>query len=106
MRRNPMSHEPTAATDPGLQALLDEQRDAFELLTASDAMLGLVHDINNSLNSMMLQASIVEMKLDGALRDEVAQIRRLGNDVARRLALVQMVRDGARKFRTRVDLNQ
>ena len=45
------------------------------------------------------------MKVEERLREEVAQIRRLGNDVARGLTLIQQFRDRSRKVRTRVDLN-
>jgi hypothetical protein len=55
---------------------------------------------------MMLQASIVERKVDQPTRAEVAEIRRLGYQAAARLALVQQFRDRSRKARRRVDLCQ
>lgn len=84
----------------------DERRDWLELLTAGDAMLGLVHEINNSLNCMMLQASIVELKVTGSVKDDVAEIRRLGVRAAKQLALIQQFRDQCRNSRSPIDLNQ
>jgi len=48
-----------------------------------------LHAVNNCLNGMMLQASVIQMKVDSHLRDEVEQIRREGMEAAARMAQIQ-----------------
>jgi hypothetical protein len=53
------------------------------------ALRSLLHEVNNNLNSMLLQAAVVAMKVDGSLRLEVEQIRREGTEAAAHLAHIQ-----------------
>jgi|SRR5579864_7475051 len=87
--------------------LLDEERREWaEMLLAGDAMLGYVHELNNSLNSMMLQASVLELKAGEAIRSEVELIRKLGKEAASKLAQFARHRERYRQVKTSVDLNQ
>jgi len=45
----------------------------------------LVHDLSNSLNTMVLQAALVQVKADESLRQELAVIREVGAQAASRL---------------------
>jgi signal transduction histidine kinase len=83
----------------------NDARDLAEMLLAGDAMLGFVHELNNTLNSMMLQASVVELKAGEGIRQEVAVIRKLGAQAANRLALFARFRERYREMKAPVDLN-
>jgi hypothetical protein len=89
-----------------LMILEQERCDWAEMLLAGDAMLGYVHELNNSLNSMMLQASVLEQKAGEAIRPEVALIRKLGKETAAKLAVFARSRERYRQMKTSVDLNQ
>jgi signal transduction histidine kinase len=87
-------------------AAREERREVNDLITAGDAALGLVHDLNNHLNSMMLQAAVVQMQVAEPLREELAPIRREGSQAATRLRLLLRFRDLRRQNRAPVDLHQ
>jgi hypothetical protein len=82
-----------------------ETREFEEMLLAGDAMLGLVHELNNALNTMMLQASVIELKAGEAIRSEVATIRQLGAQAASSLGFIARFRERYRQMKMRVDLN-
>lgn len=87
-----------------LEAVLQERQQSIELILLGDAVAGLVHEVNNSLNTMLLQASIVEMKADAALRTDVAPIKREGAQIAARLLPLQRLRQQLRQQQALVDL--
>jgi hypothetical protein len=76
-------------------AIHDYRLEAEELATAAavgQATLGIAHNLGNCLNSMMLQASIVEMKVPEELKDEVRAIRKQGTQAAALLRPLQRLR--------------
>ncbi len=81
-----------------------EARD--EVATIGDAMMGLTHDLSNNLNTMMLQASIVQLKVDAALQEDLLTIRRAGATAAGLIRLLQNYRETARRSFSTLDLNQ
>jgi hypothetical protein len=88
------------------QALLEERRQVEELATAGDAMTGLVHRLNNTLNSMVLQAAVVQLKAPEPLHEAIAPIRREGAQAAALLRPFQHLRDRRQQPGSPVDLNQ
>jgi signal transduction histidine kinase len=82
-----------------------QRREWAELVTMGDALGGIVHDINNSLNSIMLQASLLQLKADESLRQDIVLIRQEGSQIAARMTLLQRLREQFRNDRARTDLN-
>jgi len=82
-----------------------QRREWAELVTIGDALGGIVHDISNNLNTIMLQAALVQLKTDESLRADVAVIRHEGAQIAERLALLQRLREHWRNEQETVDLN-
>jgi hypothetical protein len=52
----------------------------------------LIHELNNGLNTMVLQAAVVQAKVDESLRAELAAIRQVGAQVAERLRGLEKAR--------------
>jgi len=88
-----------------LTATTEAHRESADLVLVSDALGGIVHDLNNSLNSMMLQASLVQLKAAESLREDIAVIRHEGGQAAERLAVLQQFRELSRQSRSTTDLN-
>lgn len=88
------------------QSRLDELREDQEMLMVSDAMLGFVHEMNNSLNTIMLQASVMELKGDESSREDARLIRKTGAAIAGKLALFQQFRERCKLARAPADLNE
>jgi hypothetical protein len=84
----------------------EERESQIEAVAVGDAVLGMTHDLNNHLNTMVLQASVVQIQVDDELREELAVIRREGNAIAARLRLLQEFRERSRSARVRVDLHE
>lgn len=85
------------------------RREAGELegfLTAGEAMGSLIHDLNNSLNSIVLQAAVVQMKVPEEMRDALAAIRREGVNAAARVRPLQQVRQQWRADGIRIPLRE
>ncbi len=83
-----------------------EERDALaDAVVVGDAALGLSHELNNHLNTMMLQASVVQMQVDESLGEELAVIRREGSAIAARLRLLQEFRERSRREASPVALD-
>jgi hypothetical protein len=82
------------------------RREVEDWLLVSEAMSGLAHDFNNHLNSMVLQAAVVQMKVDETTRAEVETIRQGALQVAKLLRPFQQFRDQRRQERTAVDLER
>src|SRR5262249_27903039 len=87
------------------QDLRAERRELADLVTAGEAMIGVAHRLNNSLNTMMLQAAILETKVAPSLREEVALIRREGAQAAAELSILQQFREQSQLAGAPVDLN-
>jgi signal transduction histidine kinase len=98
-----------AAHDLGLQLQVEGLRDELsewdDLLTVGEAMAGLTHTLNNSLNTMLLQASTLQLRADKSLREDIGVIRREGGQAAARLRPLQQVRESRRQVRAQSDLN-
>jgi hypothetical protein len=88
-----------------VEALAEERAECADLVTVGEAMTGLVHLVNNVLNTIVLQAATLQLRLDPALRHEVGVIRREGAQLAHRLAPLQQVRAVPRRPDVRADLN-
>jgi hypothetical protein len=68
-------------------------------------MAGLTHTLNNSLNTMLLQASTLQLRADKSLREDIGVIRREGAQAAAWLRPLQQVRESRRQVRAQSDLN-
>jgi hypothetical protein len=86
-----------AAAGLGQALLLEtarlEQEEASDLVTAGEAAVGMVHAIVNHLNSMMLQAMAVQMRVPEPLKNDLEGIRREGRLAAVRLQQLQNIRE-------------
>jgi hypothetical protein len=69
------------------------------------ASLAIAHDLGNSLNSMFLQASIIEMQVPEQLKEKVAMIRTQGAEAAAILRPLQRVRFSGKQTHYPVDVN-
>ena len=87
-----------------LRRWLDEWSNWRELIILGEAAGGLVHALNNHLNSMMLQAACVELKAGVAVREAVEAIRQEGARASARLRPVQSIRPWQAESREQVDL--
>jgi hypothetical protein len=83
-----------------------ELQELEDLATTGEAMAGLVHALNNSLNTLTLQASVLKTRTQGHLREEVDVIHREGMQSAGRLRPLSAARVQRRQGRTAVDLNR
>jgi hypothetical protein len=75
----------------------------FALL--GQAFAGLAHDLNNALNSMMLQTSVVQLRVDAQARQDLAAIRQHGVQAAALVRSLQQVVQERREQSYAVDLN-
>jgi hypothetical protein len=89
-----------------IENLETELADLTELALVGEALLGLAHELNNSLNAMALQAAAVEMQVGESLRADLAEIRREGARAAARLRPLLQLRLRRRQSRSGVDLNE
>jgi signal transduction histidine kinase len=83
-----------------------ERREWAEQLLVGDAFSGLAHELNNSLNAILLQAALIELKAGEALKEDILAIRHEGTRAAERLAMLQRYRDRRRQASVALDLNQ
>jgi signal transduction histidine kinase len=83
-----------------------EQSGFDDLSIVGDAMSGLIHEFNNSLNTMMLEASVLGMHADAETSEKVALIRKVGAEVAHKLALFQRFRESCKNDKSAVCLNR
>lgn len=74
-----------------LADLTEWYRQAADLLTMGEAAGGLVHAINNHLNSMLMQAMLVQMRPEEDTKERAAAIRKEGQLAAARTRAAQMV---------------
>jgi hypothetical protein len=76
-----------------VEGLREELREWDDLVTVGEAMVGLTHTLNNSLNTMVLQASTLQMRAPPSLSADLGVIRREGVQAAARLRPLQQVRE-------------
>ncbi len=76
---------------------------ATELVTAGEAVGGLVHAVNNHLNSMLMQAMVLQLRAEGEVASRLAAICQEGKLAAARLRPVQALRPWPRD-REKADL--
>jgi phosphoglycerate-specific signal transduction histidine kinase len=87
------------------EALRREQAELARFALIGQAFIGLTHELNNALNSMMLQTSVVQMRVDEQARHELAAIRQHGAQAA---GLVRTLQHAVQKRREKpyaIDLN-
>jgi signal transduction histidine kinase len=88
------------------QALKRQQAELSRFALLGQAFAGLSHDLNNALNSMMLQTSVVQLRVDAAARQELAAIRQQGAQAAGLLrSLHHLVHERREQFYA-VDLHE
>ncbi len=75
-----------------VEGLRQEQRESADLVTVGEAMIGLTHTVNNSLNTMVLQTATVQMRAPEDLRNDLGLVRREGAQAAFRLRPLQALR--------------
>jgi hypothetical protein len=88
-----------------LGAIREELEELTGIVTVGEAMVSLLHGLNNSLNTMMLQAAVVQLKVDEPMRHEIGLIRKEGAQVAARMRPLMQAREQRRQNRIRVDLH-
>jgi hypothetical protein len=76
-----------------LESARREHEEASDLVTAGEAAIGMVHAIVNHLNSMMLQAMALQIRLPEPLKNDLEGIRREGRQAAARLQQLQHIRE-------------
>jgi len=89
-------------------SLPDYKRELEELTKAATlgmASLAIAHELGNCLNSMLLQASIIEMQVPEELKEKVAMIRAQGAQAAAVLRPLQRVRLTEKQSDYPVDIN-
>lgn len=88
-----------------LESLQREQMELAPFALIGQAFLGLAHELNNALNSMMLQTAVVEMRVNEQGRHELAAIRQHGAQAVGLLRMLQHVVQEQRIENYSVDLN-
>lgn len=96
---------PAAALCCKLEALQREQAELSRFALLGQAFVGLAHELNNALNLMMLQTSVVQMRVDQQVRQDLAAIRQHGTQAAGLLRSLQHVVQERREKSYAVDLN-
>jgi signal transduction histidine kinase len=88
-----------------LEALQQERAELTRFALVGQAFAGLAHDLNNALNSMMLQTSVVQLRVDSQVRQELAAIRQHGAQAASLVRSLQHVVQERREQFSNIDLN-
>lgn len=96
---------PAAALRGALESARGEQAELTHFALLGQAFAGLAHDLNNALNSMMLQASVVQLRVDEAARHDLAAIRQHGAQAAGLLRSLQHAAMERRQQSYPVNLN-
>jgi signal transduction histidine kinase len=89
-----------------LEAVRAEQQELERFALLGQAFAGLAHELNNALNSMMLQSSVVQLRVDEQARQELAAIRQHGVQAAALVHSLQLVVQERREQFYPVDLNR
>jgi signal transduction histidine kinase len=87
-----------------LEAARAEQAELTRFALVGQAFIGLAHDLNNALNSMMLQTSVVQLRVDESARHDLAVVRQHGAQAASLVRALQHVVQERREKSYRVDL--
>lgn len=87
------------------EALERERAELARLALIGQAFIGLTHELNNALNSMMLQTSVVQMRVDEQIGQELAAIRQHGTQAAGLVRTLQHAVQERRENTYPVDLN-
>jgi C4-dicarboxylate-specific signal transduction histidine kinase len=95
----------TVALREALETVRDEQAELARFALVGQAFVGLAHELNNALNSMMLQTSVVQMRVDQQARTDLATIRQHGAQAAGLVRSLQHVVNERREKSYAVDLN-
>jgi phosphoglycerate-specific signal transduction histidine kinase len=95
-----------AALQARCEALQREQAELARFALIGQAFIGLTHELNNALNSMMLQTSVVQMRVDEQARHELAAIRQHGAQAAGLVRTLQHAVHERREKPSAVDLNK
>ncbi len=82
-----------------------EQAELAKFALLGQAFVGLAHELNNALNSMMLQTSVVQLRVDAQARNDLATIRQHGVQAAALVRSLQHVAQERREQAYAVDLN-
>jgi signal transduction histidine kinase len=88
-----------------LEALQRERAELTRFALVGQAFAGLAHDLNNALNSMMLQTSVVQLRVDPQVRQELMAIRQHGAQAAGLVRSLQHVVQERREQSSEIDLN-
>lgn len=96
---------PVLALHGMLQVLQSEQGELARFALVGQAFIGLTHELNNALNSMMLQTSVVQLRVDEQARQELSAIRQHGAHAAGLVRSLQHVVQERREQSYAVDLN-
>jgi phosphoglycerate-specific signal transduction histidine kinase len=94
-----------AALHARCEVLQREQAELARFALIGQAFIGLTHELNNALNSMMLQTSVVQMRVDEQGRQELAAIRHHGAQAAGLVRTLQHAVQERREKSYAVDLN-
>lgn len=96
---------PAVALHWMLETLQRERAELERFALIGQAFAGLGHDLNNALNSMMLQTSVVQLRVDPQIRQELAAIRQHGAQAAALVRSLQHVIHERRQQSYNLDLN-
>ena len=94
-----------AALQTRCEALQREQAELARFALIGQAFIGLTHELNNALNSMMLQTSVVQMRVEEQARHELSAIRQHGAQAAGLVRTLQHAVHERREKSYTVDLN-
>jgi signal transduction histidine kinase len=97
---------PAVAVRGALELACGEQAELARFALVGQAFAGLAHELNNALNSMMLQASVVQLRVDEPTRHELAAIRQHGAQAAALVRSLQQVVMERRERSYPVDLRR
>lgn len=95
----------TLALRWSLESLQREQLELARFALVGQAFIGLTHELNNLLNSMMLQTSVVQLRVDQQARQDLAAIRQHGAQAAAVVRALQHIVQERREQSYAVDLN-
>jgi hypothetical protein len=95
---------PTVALRWTLEAARAEQAELARFALVGQAFIGLAHDLNNALNSMMLQTSVVQLRVDESARHDLVAVRQHGAEAAGLVRALQHVVQERREKSYPVDL--
>ncbi len=96
---------PATALRWAVETMRREQTELARFALLGQALVGLAHELNNALNSMMLQTSVVQLRVDEKTRQELSAIRQHGAQAAALVRSLQHVVQERREKSYAVDLN-